>query len=311
MPRDPAPASAVTASALGKGVLLALSGILFMSISGMLVRLTEAATSWQIVLYRSLALAATLLVVLAIRYRLDLLRPFRAGGSDAVLAALCFSASSTLYILALAHVTVANALFMAGIAPFIAALGARAWLGEAIRRETWGGMVLAGAGVAIMLGSALAFEGILGNALALFASVAMALFGICLRRRPQADMTATALWSGILSTVLAALVLALAGPAGAPFAVTKLDLALCLFMGAVQLGLGLTLYTMAARHLAAGPLQLIGLSELVFSPIWVWLAVGEVPGAATIAGGALILAAVALQASAAWSARAGRSGEAG
>src|SRR3954447_26348147 len=101
MPSDAALAPAVTAPSAGRGVLLALTGVLFWSLSGVLVRLIEAAGSWQIVLYRSLSMAATLVVVLAVRYRFDLARPLRAGGADALLAALCLSASTTLYILAL------------------------------------------------------------------------------------------------------------------------------------------------------------------------------------------------------------------
>jgi drug/metabolite transporter (DMT)-like permease len=67
-------------------------------------------------------------------------------------------------------------------------------------------------------------------------------------------------------------------------------------MGSVQLGLGSVCYTLGARHLPAAALQLLALLELVFSPLWVWLVVGEVPGAATLAGGGLVMAATAMQA---------------
>ena len=40
------------------------------------------------------------------------------------------------------------------------------------------------------------------------------------------------------------------------------------------------------------------LTELVLSPVWVWLVVDEVPTAATLVGGAMILVATAFQASA-------------
>jgi drug/metabolite transporter (DMT)-like permease len=69
-------------------------------------------------------------------------------------------------------------------------------------------------------------------------------------------------------------------------------------MGTVQLGLGSLCYAYAARHLPAAPLQLLALAELVMSPVWVWLVVDEVPSTATLAGGAMILAATAFQATA-------------
>jgi drug/metabolite transporter (DMT)-like permease len=67
-------------------------------------------------------------------------------------------------------------------------------------------------------------------------------------------------------------------------------------MGAVQLGVGLVLYTRASRHLPAAELQLIATLELVMAPLWVWIGVGETPDAATLVGGGLIVLAVLGQA---------------
>ena len=95
---------------------------------------------------------------------------------------------------------------------------------------------------------------------------------------------------------MAALLLATEGEPRAAFVVSARDLTLCAVMGSVQLGLGSVCYTLGTRHLPAAALQLLALLELVFSPLWVWLVVGEVPGLATLAGGALVLGASALQA---------------
>ena len=67
-------------------------------------------------------------------------------------------------------------------------------------------------------------------------------------------------------------------------------------MGTIQLGGGLVLYTRASRHLPAAELQLVATAELVMAPLWVWIGVGETPTAATLAGGALILLAILVQA---------------
>jgi drug/metabolite transporter (DMT)-like permease len=40
---------------------------------------------------------------------------------------------------------------------------------------------------------------------------------------------------------------------------------------------------------------LITLLEIVLGPLWVWLALSEEPGTATLVGGAIVLAAVVLQ----------------
>src|SRR3954467_6894808 len=103
----------------------------------------------------------------------------------------------------------------------------------------------------------------------------------------RGDMPPAVFWSGLVSAGLGVVVLLLAteGAAGAAFAVSRRDLILCALMGSVQLGLGSVCYTLGARHLPAAALQLLALLELVFSPLWVWLVVGEVPAPATLGGG--------------------------
>jgi drug/metabolite transporter (DMT)-like permease len=49
---------------------------------------------------------------------------------------------------------------------------------------------------------------------------------------------------------------------------------------------------LASRALLAPEIALLGLLEVVLGPLWVWLAVGEEPGSATLIGGAIVLAAL-------------------
>jgi drug/metabolite transporter (DMT)-like permease len=76
-------------------------------------------------------------------------------------------------------------------------------------------------------------------------------------------------------------------------------------MGSVQLGAGCLLATAASKHLSATELGLIALLEPILGPIWVWVLMHEHPGAATLVGGSIVLAAVfANEAFAAWRGRA-------
>ena len=62
------------------GVLLvALAGV-FWSTGGLLVRWIDAADAWQIIFYRSLSLALTLLLIVAVRHRGRLVRAFASAG---------------------------------------------------------------------------------------------------------------------------------------------------------------------------------------------------------------------------------------
>ena len=59
-----------------------------------------------------------------------------------------------------------------------------------------------------------------------------------------------------------------------------------------------SLITMALRYLPAHEVALIGLLEMVLGPYLVWLAIDEYPGAAALAGGAIVLAVLALHSAA-------------
>jgi len=105
-------------------------------------------------------------------------------------------------------------------------------------------------------------------------------------------MTPAVCWAGVWGAVLGALMV---GLTGAGFPVSVHDLALCALLGFVQVGLGLILFTIGSRHVPAGELTLLSLTEVVLGPIWVWVGVGEVPGTWTLIGGAIVLGAIATQ----------------
>jgi drug/metabolite transporter (DMT)-like permease len=82
-------------------------------------------------------------------------------------------------------------------------------------------------------------------------------------------------------------------PLAVPFSASARDLALLALLGIFQLGLPCMLYVVASRSLLAPELALLSLLEVLLGPIWAWLGAGEVPRAATLAGGAIVLAALA------------------
>jgi drug/metabolite transporter (DMT)-like permease len=291
------PAGEADRSARSLGLALVLGATLCWSLTGILVRLVEAASSWHIVLYRSLGVTAMLSAMIVVVHRGQVASVIRLAGWPGVLAGACSSASSVLFILALGRVTVANALFMTGISPFLAAIGAQALLGERIPLRAWSAMALATAGVTVMLGSGLALGQLTGNLLALGSAVSFAGHVLVLRANRQTDMLPAVLYAGLLGTLagLAALHLGGVSPRVSPR-----DLLLGLTMGVVQLGLGLVLYTRASRHLPAAELQLVATAELVLAPLWVWIGVGEAPNAATLVGGAVVVLAILAQSLDAW-----------
>jgi drug/metabolite transporter, DME family len=296
-PGEPARSSRV------RGLALALGATFFWSLAGLLVRLIQQATSWHIILYRSIGATAMVGGMIAVVHRGQVARAIRLAGWPAVLAGVCSSASSVLFILSLGRVTVANAAFMGGITPFLAAIGAQAILRERVPRRAWGVMALAAIGVAVMMGGGLALGQLAGNLLALGSAVSFAGHALLLRYNRQSDMLPAVLYAGLIGTLFGLTALGLAGVSPR---IPPRGLLLGLAMGVVQLGGGLVLYTRASRHLPAAELQLVATAELVLAPLWAWIGVGEAPNAATLVGGGLVITAILAQALGAWERSAAR-----
>jgi DME family drug/metabolite transporter len=275
-------------------VLVVVAGVL-MSIGGIGVRLIESAGAWQILFYRSLALIATLLVVLACRNRGAILAAFRAAGVPAVVAGLCLSFAFSGFIFSLAYTSVANTLFVLAAAPFLAAALGLLVLGEAVRRVTWLTMAVALVGVGTMVWEGVARGNPLGDLTALLSALGFAGFTVALRWGKTRDMQPAVCWAALFTVAAACLMIVLGGGAGrgGGFTISAWDLGLCAAMGAVQIGAGLLVYTAGSRYLPAAELALLALTEVVLGPIWVWLGVGETPSPATLLGGTIVLGAIA------------------
>ena len=99
------------------------------------------------------------------------------------------------------------------------------------------------------------------------------------------------------ATCLSQLILVVAMlPFASPGAIGGDDVGWLAALGIGQIGLGFVLLTVGARLIPAAQVGLITLLEIVLGPIWVWLALDERPSTLTLAGGAIVVAAIVLQA---------------
>ena len=275
------------------GIPLVLLAGIFWSTSGILYRLIQEATPWQVLLYRSLALMTALSLWLGWRYRGQVRQALTQAGLPALVGGLCLGTAFAGYILALEYTTVANAMFLLASAPFFAALAGWLILGERIAAYMWAAMALAGVGIGIMAGEELSVGKGLGEGFALIAALGFAGLTISLRMRANTDKLITI----FLATLVASLYgLAGIGFSGWQFSIPRVDLVNCLGMGWFQIGLGFALFTAGAKHLQAVELTLLSMTEVIAGPIIVWIGIGEIPSESSVTGGALILVAITLMA---------------
>jgi len=213
----------------------------------------------------------------------------RAVGLAGVGFAVAIASASASFIVALNHTSVAHVLFIQAMAPVLAALLARVVLGEAISARTAVAMVVALAGVGVMIGGPGEGGGV-GDLLSLLMAFSFAVSIVFSRHRRDVSM--------LPATCLAQILLVLVFlPFATPGSIPGDDVPALVALGAGQIGLGLALLTVGARLIPAAQIALITLLEVVLGPIWVWLAVNEKPSTATLVGGVIVIAAVIVQAS--------------
>ncbi|MBS35170.1 MAG: EamA family transporter [Thiotrichales bacterium] len=269
-----------------RGVVFVLLSAVLWSTSGLLVRLigTDEPT---MVLWRSLSAAAALSVYVFL-HRRDTLRGLALKlGWPGVLLAVLLAADAAISVYALSLSRVANVMLIFSTTPFFAAIIGWLWLREPVKAKTWAAMAACILGVGIMVSGSLGTSLLIGDGLAFVVVLIFATAVVAIRRYPQVDLIA-AVW---LSSILSAVVIL---PFSTPFGHAPLDYGLMAFFGAVEYVVALLLFTSGARLIPAAQSTLIGLLEVVLSPIWVWLAINEVPGRPTLIGGALILVTLVL-----------------
>jgi drug/metabolite transporter (DMT)-like permease len=266
-------------------IYIALAAVAW-STAGVLQRELSLSTTTQIA-GRAVFAAVTLAVFVGVSMRGDALRAFRSIGRAGLAFAVSTAVASSSFIVALNHTSVANVLFLQAASPIAAALLARLTLGEPISRRAWAAMLVALCGVAIMLGGPGGGE-YFGFGVSLLMTLAFAVSIVISRHRRDISMAPATCLSQVLVVVAAA-------PFATPSEIGSHDLVLLVVLGVGQMGLGLALFTVGARLLPAAEIALITLLEVVLGPLWVWIVLSEHPSAATIAGGAVVTAAVVLQ----------------
>lgn len=231
--------------------------------------------------------ALALFVIVVVTERDGTFRAFRRMGRSGLALAVFMAVSSGAFLLALNYTTVANVLFMQAAAPMMAALLGWVLLSEPVDGRTWVALVLAGAGVVLM--AAGSFDtGTTAVVLPLVVTAAFAAVIVIARHRREVSMMPATCASQVLVVAACLPFLSLGS-------VSRNDWAILAALGIGQMGVGLALLTVGARLIPPAQVALISLLEVVLGPLWVWLAYDERPSAATLAGGAIVVAAVVVQ----------------
>ncbi|KAK6022045.1 putative membrane protein [Ostertagia ostertagi] len=264
-------------------VLLGASAAAYSS-AGLYTRLIDL-DAWTMLFWRGLFGGLFLAGMVAWRERGRVGQAVLAIGRDGMLIGFGSALATVCFLNALRLSTVADVLVIDATIPFVTAGMAWLVLREHEDRITLAATLAAVAGVAVMMGAAEAGGRLPGNVLAFGMVVLMSLVLVLIRRNPGVSM----LPAVGLSAFLCALIVL---PFAKPLAVSTRELLLLALFGASQFGLGLLLLALGTPLVSATRGALIGVLQTPLGTFWVWLALGEAPAPATLAGGVIVVAAV-------------------
>lgn len=271
------------------GILLVfMAGVLWSTV-GLGIRMIEDAVVWQILLYRSVGLSLFLYLVIRLRSGESPFVQVRRAAIPSVVAGLSLVAAYSGAIYAIQVTSVANAMLLFATSPFMAAVLGWIILKERVRTATWGAILIAIAGIAVMVSDKSGSVAMNGSLAALASAFGFAVFTVTLRWGKSGEMLPSVFLSGVFAIVVT---LGVCVALDLPLILGAADGAISVGMGVFQVGAGLVLYTIGSKSLPAAELALLSLAEVLLGPVWVWLFLGETATRNTLLGGVILLAAI-------------------
>lgn len=265
-----------------RGLLYIVIAALLWSTGGIGIK-GVADSALKVTFYRSIFAAITLFLM----FGRDVWGVRRWRSTSAFAAAIvCYGACLTSFVIATKWTTAANAIFLQYAGVVWVLLLSPIVLREPMRRRDVIAIIAAMAGMALFFVGKFETRGMAGNAMALLSSVFFAGLILSLRREHDAARSAVT-WGNVF------LSLALLPFVANDLALTTRSFLALSFLGVFQIGLAYAAFVKGLKHVTATEASLTGMLEPVANPIWVLLFLGERPSLYAIAGGAIVLTAIA------------------
>lgn len=270
-----------------KGLLITFTAVVILSPDALLVRLIHCDV-WTLLFRRCLLTGSMQALFLAVIYRQQFLQSFRNIGRIGLISAGIVTTGSFFFVNALRHTAAANALIILAATPLFSSLLSWLFLRDKIARRTWLAITICFGGILLIFSGSLRSGLLIGDLLALGATLMWASNLVVLRKGKAVNMVP----ANLLGNLMVVPITLLAG--AQPLSVSPTDMAYLIVLGGIVLPVSFTLITVGPRFLPAPEVSLILLTETILGPIWVWLALNEVPQATTLVAGALIISTLAV-----------------
>ena len=269
-----------------KGMLLAFTGIVFITPDSLLIRLANI-NSWNLIFYRGFIPFLTILIGLLFVYRSSLFKKILKNGWHGIFFILNFAITSIVFVISIENTNVANTLVMVALAPMLSAIISMMFLKENPDQKTWVAIIVTTLAVIYIFYDAIDSGDFLGNLLGLVCATGLAINAVIIRSAKKISLVPSAMIGKLVVALFAIIFID-------QIKLENNDLFIIPLMCIVCIALPFVCVTLAPRYITAPEVNLFFLLETIFGPFWVWLVIHEQPSIETIIGGAIIILTIAV-----------------
>tara|TARA_B100000700_G_scaffold33628_1_gene32309 strand:+ start:2162 stop:3022 length:861 start_codon:yes stop_codon:yes gene_type:complete len=269
-----------------KGMLIAFTGIMFITPDSLLIRLANM-DSWNLIFYRGFIPFIVVFVGLVIVYKTKLLKELINNGRHGFFYACTFTLTNIVFVISIENTNVANTLIMIALAPMLSAILSFIFLKENPDKKTWLAIIVTTLSVVYIFYDALEAGDFLGNFLGLVCATGLAVGAVIIRSAKKISLVPSAMM-GKLMVAIIALIFA------DQFKLENNDIIIIPLMCVMCVAIPFVLVTLAPRYITAAEVNLFFLLETILGPLWVWLVIKEQPSFETILGGSVIITTIAV-----------------
>ncbi len=242
---------------------------------------------WQYIFTRGLTIFVLLNLYLYFEEGKKFYKNYFRIGRSGVIGSIGLGVAMVSFIYSITNTTAAITLLCLAAMPFFTALLAFLFLREQISVNVWVSISIATIGIVIMAVGNTGLNSLIGFIFGILSSIGFSVFSVSLRWRKETPKFTTVALAGLFCLVFAAIMILIKDQI---FFSNSYNGALFSLHGTLVC-LGLILYSIGSKAIAAAELTLLSLTEVIGGIFWVWLpifGINEIPQTNTIVGGFLI-----------------------
>ncbi|WP_025820243.1 DMT family transporter [Shewanella marina] len=265
-----------------KGLLFAFIGIMILSFDSLLVRLA-ATDPWNVLFWRGLFQALSLIMFQLIFNRKQLLMAFIKPSAMLICVSIIFAASTICFVESLHYTQVASTIVIVNTAPLFTAILGSILLKEKLHKATIFAICIATAGIWIIFFFAPSSGQWVGNLFAIVTALSTAIYLIVMRKTKGEQIANYLILAGLI-------VASFSYFRGAqPLSISFTQISYLFLLGFIVIPAAYMFISKSPIYIPAAQTSLILLAEILFGPLYVYIILHEQASFNDIIGGGLIL----------------------